>query len=485
MHVLCPTIAAAVLALPVVQAGSIQKSGLTVPAKYAAQRDVVKQIFTDSWSAYQQFAFGTMRSTYSSDLYQVARNHTINVDFSSSKTGGTVSVFETTIRYLGGLLSAYELTGKTDTVLLDKAKQLGDKLAFAWVGSNVLPYPALNFSSNSASASNTNIAEAGTLVLEWGRLSEYTGDTKYKTLAEKAMSAIASRTDTLLPGLAGQGVQPATGAFSNKYISWGGASDSYFEYLIKYARQTNNANQLWVKTWRTAVDSTLRSLAKVHTLDSPRYIRTTVGNWLMIADMDTSSRLRHVGSHLQCFHGGNFIMGGKLLDNDTIVQAGIRMTDACVNTYASTATGIGPEGFAWVSADGNEGPSAAQTAFNNIHGFYVTDGSYDLRPEVMESNFYAWRATGNVQYLDNAAAFLEAANARLRVSATGGYAVLNDVQNTASSQRDRTESFWFAETLKYLYLTFDDPSRYSLDNYVFNTEAHPLIAPTALATYNV
>jgi mannosyl-oligosaccharide alpha-1,2-mannosidase len=41
-------------------------------------------------------------------------------------------------------------------------------------------------------------------------------------------------------------------------------------------------------------------------------------------------------------------------------------------------------------------------------------------------------------------------------------------------QRNEQESFWMAETLKYLYLIFDDPERISLDDWVFNTEAHPL-----------
>ncbi|OBZ67545.1 hypothetical protein A0H81_12448, partial [Grifola frondosa] len=45
------------------------------------------------------------------------------------------------------------------------------------------------------------------------------------------------------------------------------------------------------------------------------------------------------------------------------------------------------------------------------------------------------------------------------------------------------ESFWFAEVLKYLYLTFDDPNNISLDNFVFNTEGHPFKAPAELSVY--
>ena len=48
-------------------------------------------------------------------------------------------MFETTIRYLGGLLSVYELRGNKDDILLQKAQQIAAKLAFAWVGVNFPP----------------------------------------------------------------------------------------------------------------------------------------------------------------------------------------------------------------------------------------------------------------------------------------------------------------------------------------------------------
>lgn len=44
---------------------------------------------------------------------------------------------------------------------------------------------------------------------------------------------------------------------------------------------------------------------------------------------------------------------------------------------------------------------------------------------------------------------------------------------------DSLESFWFAETLKYFYLLFSDFKTISLDEWVLNTEAHPLRRPEA------
>ncbi|PNH03809.1 Mannosyl-oligosaccharide 1,2-alpha-mannosidase MNS3 [Tetrabaena socialis] len=59
--------------------------------------------------------------------------------------------------------------------------------------------------------------------------------------------------------------------------------------------------------------------------------------------------------------------------------------------------------------------------------------------------------------------------------ATGGYQVLNNVESVPPGTGNKMESFWMAETLKYFYLLFsDDPKEVPLDEFVFNTEAHPL-----------
>ena len=55
-----------------------------------------------------------------------------------------------------------------------------------------------------------------------------------------------------------------------------------------------------------------------------------------------------------------------------------------------------------------------------------------------------------------------------------GYSGIRDVFSSPSVKDDVQQSFFIAETLKYLYLLFSDDSEISLDNWVFNTEAHPL-----------
>jgi mannosyl-oligosaccharide alpha-1,2-mannosidase len=482
-----------------VWAATVQKPGLTLPADAAINKVKAQKIFTDSYSAYKTYAFGhddltpvtkgftddrngwgasiidamdTMYIMGLTDLFNEAVNFTSKIDFSKSQTDDTVSMFETTIRYLGGILSAYELSGEKYPILVQKAKELGDKLAFAWIGSNPIPYNTMNFTTNTPVVDTSGIAVAGTLSMEWATLSKHTGNDTYRQLAEKSTQAII-KAPAPLPGLPAQGIN-VTGVPIGGYVTWGGGSDSYFEYLIKYARLSNTNDTSYATAWKTAVDSSIKTLLKT----------STVGGHYYLADYDESTIL-HVGSHLACFYGGNWLLGGKLLNNQTIVDYGLKLTDACWNTYQSTLTGIGPETFAFISEDGantgGDAPTVDQLAFYKQHGFYITGADYYLRPEVLESNFYAWRVTGNIMYLNRAASAIESFNKYLPT--TVGYAGIWDVTSANSAKINDMESFWFAEVLKYLYLTFDDPNHISLDDWVFNTECHPFKAPAPKTSY--
>lgn len=124
------------------------------------------------------------------------------------------------------------------------------------------------------------------------------------------------------------------------------------------------------------------------------------------------------------------------------------------HTSSPYSTGIGPEVFAFASEDGDytgsPAPTAEQVAFYKEHGFYPTTNYYILRPEVLESNFYAWRVTGDTKYLDRAAKAVE--SFRTFLKAPVAYAGIMDVNSRTSDKIDDMESFWFAEVLKYLYV---------------------------------
>ena len=94
--------------------------------------------------------------------------------------------------------------------------------------------------------------------------------------------------------------------------------------------------------------------------------------------------------HLTCFDGGNFLLGGSVLNRQDYIDFGLALVNGCHDLYNSTLTRIGPETFSWNTT----GVDSINEAFYNANGFYITDAIYDLRPEVIESFYYAYRITG-------------------------------------------------------------------------------------------
>ncbi|KAK4556492.1 hypothetical protein LTR86_006636 [Recurvomyces mirabilis] len=101
---------------------------------------------------------------------------------------------------------------------------------------------------------------------------------------------------------------------------------------------------------------------------------------------------------------------------------------------------------------------------------HLRSKSYILRPEAIESVFYMYRITGEQYWRDMGWNMFIAIDTHTR--SQYGNAGIDDVTKMAPEQKDKMESFWLAETLKYFYLLFDDAETWSLDEWVLNTEAH-------------
>jgi len=159
--------------------------------------------------------------------------------------------------------------------------------------------------------------------------------------------------------------------------------------------------------------------------------------------------------HLTCFSGGMFALGAKTQGvPEKFLDLGADLTETCHLSYNASKTKIGPEVF-WM-APGRE--------FSAKASYYI------LRPETVESYFILWRTTKDIKYRQWAWEAFNAIETHCRTEA--GYAGLRNVNG--ETKDDLQQSFFLAETLKYLYLIFCDDSVVPLDKYVFNTEAHPL-----------
>lgn len=313
-----------------------------------------------------------------------------------TKTYSMVSLFETTIRYLGGMLSGYDLlkgpladlasNSSNIDALLIQTKNLADAMKFAFDTPSGIPYNNLNFTSRGNDGSPTNgLATIGTLVLEWTRLSDLTGDPEYAELSQKGESYLLDPKPAPLaepfPGLVGTNVDIGTGLFTDGSVSWGGGDDSFYEYLLKMYVYDPERFGLYKNRWVAAADSAMKYL-KSHPTSHP--------DLTFLATYNNGS-YGLTSQHLTCFDGGSFLLGGTVLNRRDLIDFGLDLVDGCHNTYSETVTGIGPEQFGW---DSNAVP-ADQKDFYEEAGFYVMNGAYILRPEVIESIYYAYRITGD------------------------------------------------------------------------------------------
>lgn len=281
----------------------------------------------------------------------------------------------------------------------------------------------------------------GTLVLEWTRLSDITGDAQYAALVDKPMKYLLGpnpKSNEPYPGIVGVWLDVRSGNFTDAWGSWGAGGDSFYEYLIKMFAYDQARFMLNKERWVKAAESTIKYLAETPTGGNLTFITSTTG-----------ASLDHESGHLECFAGGNFILGGKMLNETRYIDFGLKITESCHEMYARTATGVGPEKIRW--------PPAIMTPeqdnqFKNL-GFAITNPSYELRPESVESYYYAYRATKDRKYQDWAwEAFIAIVS---HTKTRNGFSPISNVNRVGGGWKGaKQESFLFSELLKYMYLIF-------------------------------
>lgn len=159
------------------------------------------------------------------------------------------------------------LTSDTTAVktVLDQAQNLASNLSFAFDTPSGVPCNNLYLKPQGTDGSTTNgLATIGTLVLEWTRLSDLTGDQSYATLVQKGESYLLApnpASSEPFPGLVGSDVDTNTGLFTDNSGGWIGGSDSFYEYLIKMYVYNPIKFERYKERWIKAADSTIKYLA--------------------------------------------------------------------------------------------------------------------------------------------------------------------------------------------------------------------------------
>ena len=342
-----------------------------------------------------------------------------------------VKHFEIVIRLLGGLLSGYQMTG--DERLLALADDLGTRLLPAFDSPTGLPYVYVNLRTGKAHGTESNPAEAGTLLLEYGTLSHLTGKPVYFEKAKRALVETYRRRSPI--GLVGERFDVETGDWTRTDSHIGARIDSYYEYL-------------W-KCWKLLGDRDCKAMWDTSIAAANRYLPEEVDGalWYGHVDMATGARSASLYGALDAFMPGLLAYSGDV-DRARRLQA---------SSFAMwNAHGIEPELWDYRKAD-------------------VVAPAWPLRPEIVESAWYLYRATGDTAYRDMGRSMFDDFVRYTRTDS--GFAALESV--VTKEKADDMESFVLAETFKYFYLLFAAPETLDPEETVLNTEAHPLrpVAP--------
>ncbi|QDZ21691.1 alpha-1,2-Mannosidase [Chloropicon primus] len=447
----------------------------------AAVRDAMKH----AWRGYRKYAFGedelepvtktsvndfghlgataidaidTLWIMGLEDEYKEARE--VMTGFREKMMGATpLSTFECTIRLLGGFMSVYYLTG--DKLFLDNARDLGDRLLSAYAKGGVgMPSNMVSLQSQDLNQEwegvKHHLAEFGTTQLEFYALSRETGDMKYAEASAKPLVAVHERNKNhyLLPAhFFGNGNKASPEAYTVA-----GYADSYYEYLLKAWVQAGAHRGDMVhdtgKRWEGAMDEMIQYLVNR---------RGGVTTLLEVQGLLNGGFLHMQMDHLACFAPGMLALGThkakSLLSFEKrlkFMEIAEELTETCYKMYSTTETGLAGENY--------------RVFFGEIQ---VADKKNMLRPEAVESLMILYRVTGKNKYREWGWEIFQAIEKHCKVEA--GYSGVRDVTQEPAELDNKMQSWFLAETLKYLYLLFSPTDVVSLDEWVFNTEAHPLM----------
>ena len=476
--------------------------------KHAWLKDEVTPLkpgFVQSFGGWAATLVDTLDTLWMMDMkdeFEHALESLDEIDFGTTDAE-MINIFETTIRYMGGFLGAYDISDGKYPKLLQKATEVGNLVYGAFDTSNRMPVTRWKWKDRllgikQEAGENSLIAELGSLTLEFTRLSQLTSDPKFFDAIQRITNVLHDvQPKTHIPGLWPTLANARFLTFKDIGFTLGGMADSTYEYLPKQHLLLGGLTEQYKEMYEAALEP-----IKEHIFFRPML----PGN----ADVLISGAARAMpkegspsrvysqakGQHLGCFTGGMVGIGAKMFSHPADMAVARKLVDGCIWAYNATQTGIMPEVF-WMVPCGDAGNCtwdlaayhtavlAEQVDDSNSRkiddrteraeylirerrlplGFTdIPDRRYILRPEAIESVFILYRLTGEKKYQDAAWAMFAAIEKATRTDIAS--AAIVDMTAARPQKDNRMESFWLAETLKYFYAIFSEPHVLDLDEFV-------------------
>ncbi|KEF60089.1 mannosyl-oligosaccharide alpha-1,2-mannosidase [Exophiala aquamarina CBS 119918] len=493
--------------------------------KHAWTRDEVAPIsgaYRSSFGGWGATLVDTMDTLWIMDLkadFDQCVDVVKHIDFTTNEEE-YLNIFETTIRYMGGLLAAYDLSLGKYKLLLDKAAELGEILYSAFDTPTHMPMARWSWKKTALGgevepSETTLLAELGSLTLEFTRLSQLTGDPKYFDVVTRIAEEMEwHQNKTNIPGLWPTIVNAKTLSFDYNHFTFGGMADSTYEYLPKQFMLLGGRDKRYKNMYEDAIEAAQRYLFFRPMLPKGEDVLFSGNAQLTTLNTIPTSNLEPQGQHLTCFVGGMVGIGAKIFARPDELRVARRLVEGCVWAYNAMPSGLMPETFfmsacqvgvhepqpgkcdwnedKWYETIAQRSPAGKDAEHMSAveRGKYVAkkkpvfpgftdhpDNRYILRPEAIESIFILYRITGDRTLQETAWKMFQSIDTQTRTQIA--HAAVHDVRKPIPEKSDRMESFWLAETLKYFYLIFSEPSLVNLDEWVLNTEAHPFRRPTS------
>jgi len=398
--------------------------------KYAWGHDVLKPMSRSYSDWYEKPLFISPIDAYSTLILmgfdeEAKEIETYVVDSLDFNQDIYAKIFEVNIRILGGLLAMYGIS--ENSKVLDKAVDFANRMLPAFDTGTGIPKYWVNLKTGHAKGDTVNVAEAATYTMEMGILSYYTKDPKYYQAGKKASMAIFERRSEI--GLPGEIINVENGEWVSTLSHICAGVDSYYEYLYKSFLLFNDPDlgNIWGK-----------SIDNIHKYISEEYDEML---WYGRVDMNTGERKSEVVTLYDAFFPAILVLSG-----DSIRASKYHDTwDWLWNKY-----GLEPMIYDYKTGNPN----------------YPV---YDLNPEIIESAYYLFSITGDTKYIDRNKSYWSDIKKYCRTEVA-----FTSVKNVETMEKkDYMPTFFFAETLKYLFLTFtSEDQSFKFDDYIFNTEAH-------------
>lgn len=384
------------------------------PSLWQSRADEVKASFLHAWGAYERYSWGKdellpMSASYIQNFngwgvslvdaldtlllmdlrpqFTRAMEHVATMNF-SQEFHRSAPFFETTIRYLGGLLSAYALVaddgltsglawqpevtplqssnlpgfkdtafnvrakqerGRIAGILLSRAEHLARSLMPVFNTSSGLPVYSVNTVSGVISHDYSSLlAEIGSCQMEYKYLAHITGRREYFAVVDNITDTLEriqqkqlQDPKSILGGMLPTHYSVPTGEPIDEAVTVGALADSAYEYLLKGYLLSGRSERRLLDMYLASVDTALRNLTYISTNRELVYITNAQGKYPA-----------YKMEHLSCFYPGLLSLGVELLTSSSELPARLKerhqwaaeaIAETCWVMYADNPTGLGSE----------------------------------------------------------------------------------------------------------------------------------------------